>query len=174
MTIVEYVRRSVSIATWAFAVWVLLTWTATLEQFAFGGCLALAVGAALAPLGPVANAWRTLAPARVAEALVMVADSLWRIARANISLAARVWRPSRPLRSGMVVVTTSMRTDAGLAWTGLVSSLIVDNLLVDLDRESHELQYHAVSVPPGGPLRRADFINAPAERHLARVIGDHA
>jgi multicomponent Na+:H+ antiporter subunit E len=66
----------------------------------------------------------------------------------------------------MVVVPTHERSDLGLTTVGLVTSLIVDNQIVDLDRRRHELQYHAVAVPEGGPEAAREEINAPVERCL--------
>jgi multicomponent Na+:H+ antiporter subunit E len=58
-----------------------------------------------------------------------------------------------------------------MAATGLITSLIVDNQIVDLDVRRRELQYHAVAVPPGDAAQRAESINAPTERWLARLQG---
>jgi hypothetical protein len=38
----------------------------------------------------------------------------------------------------------------------LISSLIVDNQLVDLDRSGNVLQYHAISIPDGDPRSQID------------------
>ena len=47
-----------------------------------------------------------------------------------------------------------------------ISSLIVDNQLVDLDARAHELQYHAVAVPDGGQEQAREQINGPVEELL--------
>jgi hypothetical protein len=52
----------------------------------------------------------------------------------------------------------------------LITSLIVDNQITDLDVERNELQYHCISVPEGTAAQRAQAINAPTERLLARLI----
>lgn len=83
---------------------VLLTWTRTLEQLAFGAAVSIAVAVTLVPLGDVVAPWRRLSSRR---------------------LAARIWAPSRPLRSGMVIVPIDQRTDFGLTVAGLVTSPIV-------------------------------------------------
>jgi multicomponent Na+:H+ antiporter subunit E len=72
----------------------------------------------------------------------------------------------------MVVVPTQARTDAELATVGLVTSLIVDNQLVDLDRDTHQLQYHAVSVPPRDRDQAVAAINGPVERFLPALTGE--
>jgi multicomponent Na+:H+ antiporter subunit E len=164
-------RRAASLAVWGFAIWLLLTWTVTAEQLAFGAGLAIVVALALCPLGDVARPWRLLDP-RVLWALVLlVGASLGRVVRANVTLAARIWAPGRPLRSGMVIVPTGRRSTAEVGATGLITSLIVDNQIVDVDLERTELQYHAVSVPPGEPAEKAERINLPTERGLARLTG---
>jgi multicomponent Na+:H+ antiporter subunit E len=162
---VEFGGRALANASWAYGVWLLLTWTATAEQLIFGAALAVLVGVALAPLGPVPGLWRFLTPRRLAASVRLGGYAVVAIVRANVMLARRILAPSRPLRSGMVVVPTDARTDGELAATGIITSLIVDNQIVDLDRSAGLLQYHAVAVPQGDP---ADTINRPVERRLAR------
>jgi multicomponent Na+:H+ antiporter subunit E len=165
-------RRIVRLAVWAFAIWLLMTWTVTAEQLLFGAGLAIAVAVTLAPLADVARPWRLLHP-RVLGALgLLVTGSLARIVRANVELAGRIWAPSRPLRSGMVIVPSGCERPAMIGATGLITSLIVDNQIVDLDTDRRELQYHAVAVPPGDPQEKAEHVNRPTERALARLTGD--
>jgi multicomponent Na+:H+ antiporter subunit E len=161
--------RVLAIGLWAYAVWLVITWTATAEQLIFGATLSLLVAVALAPLGEIAGPWQLLDPRRAAACAQLLLSCVVRIVRANLSLARRILAPSRPLRSGMVVVPTTMRTDAGVGATGLITSLIVDNQIVDLDRRRHVLQYHAVSVPEGDDQHKAEQINSPIERLIARI-----
>ncbi|MCU1658348.1 MAG: hypothetical protein JWO57_3004, partial [Pseudonocardiales bacterium] len=135
------IRRTVATAIWAYAIWLLLTWTATAEQLVFGALLALAVGVALAPIGDVVAPWRLLDPRRIGSILWLLLVAVVRIVRANAGLAVRIWRPSRPLRSGMVIVPTALRTDGEIGALGLITSLIVDNQIVDVDRTHDVLQY---------------------------------
>jgi multicomponent Na+:H+ antiporter subunit E len=166
------IRRVAALFAWAFGVWLLLTWTVATAQLVFGAILAGLVAAALAPLGEVAPPWRLLGPRVLVAALRLTAVALARIVRANAELAVRIWRPSRPLRSGMIVLPTPMRTDVGLGGLGLITSLIVDNQIVDLDRNRHELQFHAIAVPDGDGAARREAISAPIERLLAPLVGD--
>lgn len=165
----ELLRRGVAIAIWAFAVWLLLTWTVTAEQLTTGAVIAVGLAVATAPLHAVVPPWRLLDPRRLGPVLALAALGVIKIVRANISLAFRIWRPTRPLKSGMVVVPTMLRSEGGLASVGLISSLIVDNQIVDLEREQHVLQYHAVEVPEGTKPEQAEAINAPIERLVARI-----
>ena len=167
---VTQVRQVAALSAWAYLAWVLLTWTLTAEQQLVGMLVAIAVGLSMAPLGRVAAPWRLLEPQRFVGVLRLVGAALGRIVVANIELARRIWAPSRPLSSGMVIVPTRERTDGGLAATGLITSLIVDNQLVDIDRARNELQYHAVAVPHGNRKHPEDDINAPVERLLGPIV----
>ena len=164
--------RVAALFCWAYLVWVLLTWTLTVEDQLFGAGFALAVAVALAPLGNVAGPWRLLTPRRLAAAVRLALSAAARIVLANLKLSRLIWhprllRPGGPLRSGMVIVPTRARSDGQLAAVGVITSLIVDNQIADLDRSRAELQYHAVQVPDGGPERKRQQINGPVEELLA-------
>jgi multicomponent Na+:H+ antiporter subunit E len=163
--------RVVALAAWAYLVWLLLTWTSTLEQLLAGLVPALAVGLAFAPLGEVARPWRVLTPRRLLAAVRLIGATLVRIVVANVDLARRIWSPARPLRSGMLIVPTTQRSDGGLAASGLITSLIVGNQIVDVDRERNQLQYHAVELPHGNRKHPEDDVNAPIERLLGPLVG---
>jgi multicomponent Na+:H+ antiporter subunit E len=159
-------QRVAALAAWSYAVWILLTWTATVENFLVGAVIALGCGVAFAPLGEAVGPWAALRPVRLGALLILGAECAARIVVANLSLTRRILSPSRPLRSGMVVVVTEARSAGELAATGLLTSLVVDNQFVDLDRSRHRLQYHAMSVPEG-PARES--VNGPLERRVIAV-----
>jgi multicomponent Na+:H+ antiporter subunit E len=163
------IGRVIALWMWAAAVGLILTWTVTFEQLVTGGLIAAGVAATMWPMGEVARPWRLLDPRRLLAALRLFAEGLMRIAKANVSLARRIWAPSRPLRSGMVIVPTGMRTEGGVGGLGLITSLIVDNQITDVDLGRHELQYHAVSVPDGEDAKVAE-INGPVERLLGPLV----
>jgi multicomponent Na+:H+ antiporter subunit E len=73
----------------------------------------------------------------------------------------------------MVITPTRERQDWGLAAVGVVSSLIVDNQLADLDARARELQYHAFAVPDGGAEQAREQINGPVE-DLLRPFHDRS
>jgi multicomponent Na+:H+ antiporter subunit E len=159
-------RRVSALFCWAFAVWVLLTWTFTAQQLLFGAAAAVVVALALAPLGAVAGPWQLLTPGRLGAMLRLLFEAGWRIVAANLRLSRLIWDPRLPLRSGMVVVPTRERSAGGLTAVGLITSVIVDNQLVDLDPSRGQLQYHAVEVPAGGPDQARAQINGPTEALL--------
>jgi multicomponent Na+:H+ antiporter subunit E len=101
----------------------------------------------------------------------MGATSLGRILGANLGLARRVWSPSLPLRTGMLVIPTDLRTDGAVTFMGLLGSLIVEYQLVDL--EPGRLQYHAIWVASEDPDEARHLINGRAE-HLLRPFDEEA
>jgi multicomponent Na+:H+ antiporter subunit E len=163
-------RRVVALAAWVFLVWGVVTWTFTLEQVVFGVAFAAAVAVALTPLGEVKGPWWFIRPRRVVAAIRLLLESSRRVLMANLRLSARIWNPRLPLASGMVIVPTQEHTDGGLTAVGLISSLIVDNQITDIDRGHGLLQYHAVSVPEGDREQARDSVNGPIERLLEPLM----
>src|SRR5579875_1411730 len=125
-------RRVLGLACWAYLIWVLLTWTLTVEMQLFGVGVALAVALALAPLGEVAGPWVLLTPRRLAGAVRLVLAAAGAIVLANLRLSRLIWHPrlrrlDGPLHSGMVIVPTDYDQAGQLTAVGLITSLIVDN-----------------------------------------------
>jgi multicomponent Na+:H+ antiporter subunit E len=149
-------RRWTALFGWSYLTWTVLSWTRTAEQIAVGLVLSALAAVALAALGPVAAPWSVLHPRR-ALALARLA---WYVGRqmvhANLTMSRRIWTPRMPLRSGMVVAPTRFGDEGRLAAVGLLTSVVVDTQLVDVDRDRRELQYHVVWVAddtdPNGPV----------------------
>lgn len=158
--------RLLALWCWAYLVWVLLTWTLTAEQLLLGAGVAAAVALALAPLGEVAGPWVLLRPRALVGGAWLLVAAAGRVLLANLRLSRRIWDPRRPLASGMVITPTREREDWGLAAVGVISSLIVDNQITDLDVRAQELQYHAVAVPDGDAEQARARINGPVEELL--------
>ena len=114
-------------------------------------------------IGEVAGPWRLLRPRALAGGVWLLIAAAGRVLLANVQLARRIWDPRRPLASGIVITSTRERQGWGLAAVGVISSLIVDNQLVDLDAHTQQMQYHAVAVPDGGPEQARARINEPVE-----------
>jgi multicomponent Na+:H+ antiporter subunit E len=151
---------------WCFLVWVVLTWTLTIEQMVFGVLAAALVTVGLSPRRRVAGPWLLFLPRNLAVIGRLLVLVVARVVVANIHLASMVWRPHIPVRSGMVVVPTRVKSSGALTVVGLLSSLIVMNQIVDVDRERGQLQYHTVDAP-GGTDEAYDTMNGPIERILA-------
>jgi multicomponent Na+:H+ antiporter subunit E len=156
-------ERWLALFVWSYLGWIVLTWTKTAEQLSFGAVIAAVVAVACLPLGDVARPWKLLAPRRLLRILRVGVYVLVHMVKANLSLSRRIWLPSRPLRPGMVVVSTTIQSDGGLTGVGVLTSLIVDNQLIDVDRARHRLQYHGVWVSGDAPDVERPRINGPIE-----------
>jgi multicomponent Na+:H+ antiporter subunit E len=163
------------VALFTFWVWVLLTWTLTAEFLIVGAVLSIAVTVATLPIYAGTGRVR-ITPRRVWLVLRLAGRTLPGVIVANLSLARRIWSPHMPLRTGMVVVPTKARTDAGLTAVGVVTSLIVDNQIVDIDRSRNRLLYHAVVVPDGDSRAAYDAVNGPIDAAVAEIerVAGHA
>jgi multicomponent Na+:H+ antiporter subunit E len=135
----------------------------TAEQLVFGALTAALIGVAFWPLGDVLLPWKVLSISRIWTLAQIVVYVLANMVRANVSLSRRIWSPSRPLHPGMLVVPTNSSTDGQMTAIGVLTSLIVDNQIVDLDPDRHRLQYHAVSVESDDPDSNRQRINGPLE-----------
>jgi multicomponent Na+:H+ antiporter subunit E len=160
-------RRWLAIWVWTYLTWIVLTWSKSTEQLAFGAAAAAVIAALLAPLGPVVPPWGLLIPRRLLALCRVFGYVCMSMLAANISLSRRIWSRSRPLRPGMVVVPTQMRSEGELTAIGVLTSLVVDNQLVDLDKEGQELQYHGVWVETDDPALNRGRINGPLEDLLS-------
>jgi multicomponent Na+:H+ antiporter subunit E len=156
-------KRWLAFSLWGYLTWILLTWTATTEQLVFGAILAAIAGFACFPLGEAAGPWRILQPRRLLRTVRIGAYVAVHLVKANLALSRRIWSPARPLAPGMVIVTTELRSEGGLAAIGILSSLIVDNQIIDLDRPHRLLQYHGVAVGPASPEEHRRAITGPLE-----------
>lgn len=130
----------------------------------YGAVVSVLAALVISPLGPAARPWLLVDLRRVGRFVALAGTCLVRIVRANIVLARRVWSPSLPLRSGMLVFPTKMKSDGAVTAVALVSSVIVDNQIVDL--EPGRVQYHAIWVESTDPDEAYEAINGSLERLL--------
>lgn len=154
---------------WAYLTWTVLSWTASVEAIVVGLVLSALAALACAPLGPLAGPWEVLSPRRAPALGRLGGHVLIRMITANIAMTRRIWTPRRPVPSGMLIVPTSARTDGEYAAVGVLTSVIVDSQLVDLDRQRSELQYHAVAVDSTDPAANRSRINEPVETRIERL-----
>lgn len=169
----ELAQRWVALLGWSFAAWLLLSGTTTRDSMLAGLVVAGLVAAALAPLGTVVGPWTFVSPSRIGPQLALAGRVLVGITTANLELVRRTWSWPRPdVTPGMVIVPTRARTDAELTAVGTLTSLVVDNQFVDVDRSTHELLFHCIAVPSGDPEERREQISAAVEEDVIGVVRD--
>ena len=162
--------RVLALLAWCFLAWLMLAWMLTAESLVVGAAVSAAVALACAPLGTVAGPWVLLQPRRLVALVRLAAHLLGRIVLANVRLSVWVWRGGKPPASGMVDVPTRMSGPGGVAAGGLLSSLVVDNQIVDVDLEHGRLLYHALDVPAGDADAAYAAVNGPIEARLRPLV----
>jgi multicomponent Na+:H+ antiporter subunit E len=145
----------------------MLSLSVTVESLLTGVVLSVGAAAALSRLGAVHGPWALLRPGRLGPLLRLVGGLAVDSTRANLQMARRVWTPRPRLRTGMVVVGTRARTDGQVGAVGLLTSLVVDNQVIDVDLDERTMLYHCVEVPRGEPY---DAVNGPVERRLLAIV----
>ncbi|GAA1560480.1 hypothetical protein GCM10009804_16580 [Kribbella hippodromi] len=147
--------------------WLLLTWSVTVESLLVGLVVSVLGALLLVPLGFPAGPWWFLAPRRLLALLRLAAGTATDVFRANLRLVYQIWTPRMPIRTGIVIVPTRFSDVDRVAATGLLSSLVVDNQVIDVDLKRRELLYHCIVVPAAG--HRYETINGPLEGRIERV-----
>jgi multicomponent Na+:H+ antiporter subunit E len=160
------VARTWGLAAWCFLAWLMLSLSVSVESLVTGLVLSVGAAAALSGLGEVPGPWSLLRPRRLGPLLHLVGRLAVDSTRANVQMAWRVWTPRPQLRTGMVVVGTLVRTDGQVGTVGLLTSLVVDNQVVDVDLDERTMLYHCVEVPRGDAY---DVVNGPVERRLLGI-----
>ena len=158
--------RTRGLAAWCFLAWLMLSLSVSVESLVTGVVLSLGAAAALSPLGDAPGPWTLLRPRRVVPLRRLVGGLAVDCTRANLQMARRVWAPHPRLRTGMVVVGTQARTEGQVGAVGLLTSLVVDNQVVDVDLDERTMLYHCVEVPRDDPY---DAVNGPVERRLLAI-----
>jgi multicomponent Na+:H+ antiporter subunit E len=69
----------------------------------------------------------------------------------------------------MVIVGTEVDSEGELTAVGLVTSLIVDNQLIDIDRARHQMLFHTVWVDSLDPSVNRQEINGPVEARVQAI-----
>lgn len=169
----ELAQRWFALLGWDFCTWLLLTGTTTRDSMLSGLVVSGIVALALAPLGRVVGPWTVVSPTRIGPELKLAGRVLVGVTAANLDLVRRTWTLPRPdVTPGMVIVPTRARSDGELTAVGTLTSLVVDNQFVDVDRSTHELLFHCIAVPQGGPEERREEINAKVEDDVIAVVRD--
>jgi multicomponent Na+:H+ antiporter subunit E len=156
-----------SLFCWCLPLWLLLSGTVSTEVLVTGVAVAVFSTWVLVPLGGVRGPSALLRPKRVLPVAKLAGTLSWQVCRANLVMARRVWSREPPPRTGMVVVTTQARGLGPVAAVGLLTSLVVDNQVVDVDLASNQMLYHCLDVPPAG--KRYDDTIGPIEGRVLRV-----
>jgi multicomponent Na+:H+ antiporter subunit E len=102
-----------------FILWLLLTWSLTVQEIIVGVVVALLLSILLSDVF-VQGGGKFVQPSRYFWFLVYMPLFLYYVFRANFDVAYRVLHPEMPIRPGIVKVRTTLKSDMAKAWTSSV------------------------------------------------------
>jgi multicomponent Na+:H+ antiporter subunit E len=88
----------------------------------------------------------------------------------NVTLAIRVFRPSLPIRPGIVAVPTTLRQDGELTILGSLMSLTPDTVTMDIDQERGIIYVHWIDVKTTEPEEARRLISASLEERVVEWL----
>jgi multicomponent Na+:H+ antiporter subunit E len=89
----------------------------------------------------------------------------------NVSLALRVFRPTMPLRPGIVAIPTKLRSDMQLTLLGSLMSLTPDTVTMDIDQERGIIYVHWIDVQTTDPQEARRLISESLEEKIIGWLG---
>ena len=88
----------------------------------------------------------------------------------NITLSARVLRPTLPIRPGIVVIPTKLRNEIALTILGSLISLTPDTVTMDIDPPNGLIYVHWIDVKTTDPQEAYRLISAALEERIIRWL----
>jgi len=163
------IKNKIVLFSLSFLLWLLLNWSANLENL----LIALFVGALVtwltADIFPQqANIFKR--PSRYLWIFYYVPVFLWECFKANLDGAYRIIHPDVPLKPGIVKVRTTLKSDTGITFLANTLTLKPGTMTVDVDRENGVLYVHWVNVKSDDIDKATQEIVSRFERILKRIF----
>jgi multicomponent Na+:H+ antiporter subunit E len=152
----------------AFLVWLALTAGGGVQEVLAGAVAAFLVALAAGRFGT--GFPRRGFPRRAAAAVRYVFRFVWEMVKANLQVAAIVLHPGRPIRPGIVKITTSLARDTALTVLANSITLTPGTFTVDIDPESRVLYIHCITVTGTDLDENTKRIGGRFERILKEVF----
>ena len=111
-----------------------------------------------------------LHPGRYFWFLVYIPVFAWECLKANIDVAFRVIRPSRPINPGIVKIKTTLKSDIALTFLANSITLTPGTLTVDVDKEGGSLYVHWINVKSEQLEDATKFVAQRFEKILKRIF----
>ncbi|MBN2415096.1 Na+/H+ antiporter subunit E [bacterium] len=159
--------RKIVLILFAFILWVLLTWSFTLQSLTAGGVVALIIGLlfgnfVIEKAGPVFDLRRWF------WALVYIPVFLWEMTKANFDVAYRVLHPKLPIDPGIVKVKTKLQSEMGIVFLANSITLTPGTFTVDL--KGQYLYIHCIKVRSTGLAEASHEIVDRFEKLLIKIF----
>lgn len=149
-----------------FCLWLLFTSTVAFQEVIAGAVLVLLV-AALGYSNFTSRGLEILSPRRLASFLAYVPIFFWEMLKANFDVAYRVVHPRMPIRPGIVVIRTALKTDVGKLFLANSITLTPGTLTMDINGDC--LFIHWIYVKDDDIEKASEIIAGRFEKHLKRI-----
>jgi multicomponent Na+:H+ antiporter subunit E len=149
------------------AVWMLLTWSADIQNIAAGVIVSLICTVFISHIY-FDNTASLFNPVRILWFLYYIPVFFIHMVKANLDVAYRVIHVDVPIRPGIVKVTTDMKTDLGLTFLANSITLTPGTLTVDII--GRDLYIHWINITEDDPERQTEIIVSRFEKILKKVF----
>ncbi|MFC1650440.1 Na+/H+ antiporter subunit E [Candidatus Latescibacterota bacterium] len=149
------------------AVWLLLTWSADVQNIAAGAIVALLCTIFISHIF-FENTAAMFNPMRIIWFLYYIPVFFIHMVKANLDVAYRVIHMDVPIRPGIVKVKTEMKSDLGLTFLANSITLTPGTLTVDII--GSDLYIHWINITDDDPGRQTEIIVSRFEKILKKVF----
>lgn len=161
-----HLGRYTATAVVLFCLWLLFTSTTAFQEVIAGVVLVVLV-AALGYNGFTSRGLGILSPRRLAGLLAYLPIFFWEMLKANFDVAYRVVHPRMPIRPGIVVVKTDLKTDVGKLF--LANSITLTPGTLTMDVSGDHLFVHWINVKDEDIEKASELIAGRFEKYLKRI-----
>ncbi|MDP8234536.1 MAG: Na+/H+ antiporter subunit E [Candidatus Saelkia tenebricola] len=109
-------------------------------------------------------------PARYFWFFLYIPIFVWQCLKANVDVALRIIRPSRPINPGIVKVQTSLKSDIALTFLANSITLTPGTLTIDLNKEEGVLYVHWIDVKSVDIKKATELIVGKFEKILKKIF----
>jgi len=160
-----------SIFIFTLLIWLLLNWSLSASQVAFGAVVGIVVVILTGDVfEPRRGAKAFYHPGRFLWLFCYVAVFIWECFKANLDGAWRVLHPDMPINPGIVKVRTNLKSDIGLTFLANSLTLKPGTMTVDIDKESGVLYIHWIDVKTQDIQKASELIVRRFETLLMRIF----
>jgi multicomponent Na+:H+ antiporter subunit E len=150
-----------------YAIWVLLTWSFTLQELLAGVVISLLAELLLGDIFPY-EAVIVFHPRRFFWLFCYFWVFLWAMIRANFDVAYRVLNLYLPIKPGIVKVRTRLKSDMGRTFLANSITLTPGTMTVDLIGD--HLYIHWINVTSADIQKDTELIVGGFEKYLERIF----
>jgi multicomponent Na+:H+ antiporter subunit E len=153
-------------------VWVLITWSFTVQELAAGVLVSIATALFSSRFFVHGDSYRFFNPAKIFSLLGYSVTFFVELVKANLDMAKRVYGGCKAVNPGIVKVPTEMKSDYGLALLSDSITLTPGTITMDVAEEDGKnfLYVHWIDVTAESGEQAGEAIKGALEKGTRRVF----